>query len=688
MNIAQKAEQLFIVRVIRTGLVSMIPVLLIGAFALVFKSFPVAEYQSFITNAAGGFLLYLFDLIYKATFGVLSVYMTLFISRSYMRLKADHDVPQGGAIASSLIAFFILAGANAEGFDLDYMGAKSMFMAILTGLGASALYLALFRIMNRGSFAVLSRGADRTLNRMLAALGPIILVTIVFAVLDTAVVYIFGVESVRELIIGAFSRLFEGVGRSFLGGFFFVLLSSVLWFFGIHGSDTLEGVMQEYFVPGLAENQFALAAGVEPTCILTKQFFDCFVLIGGCGTTICLLIAILLFSRNSSRRRLGMAATVPMIFNMNEIMVFGLPIIYNPIMLIPFLVTPLVCYSTAYFAISSGMVPMITGEVEWTTPILIGGYYATGDISGSILQLVNVVLGVLIYMPFVRLLDWQSDDEARRVFDRFIAYFKENETALAGKRLIEQQDVYGEFARNLTSELRYDIRKSICMYYQPQYNYTGECVGVEALLRWEHPVFGFLYPPLVVKLAEEGGFLAELEEEFMLRALEDSEKIARKYGQGVKISFNVTGSTVVTDRFLQSCIKQNSIRSLAKKNICIEVTEQVALSFDDATLKILEQLRALGIELAIDDFTMGHTSVTYLKNDLFDFIKLDGSLVQGLLTHENCREIVSSVVQLADSLHMTVIAEFVETEEQREILHEIGCDCYQGWLYSPAEALD
>ena len=81
---------------------------------------------------------------------------------------------------------------------------------------------------------------------------------------------------------------------------------------------------------------------------------------------------------------------------------------------------------------------------------------------------------------------------------------------------------------------------------------------------------------------------------------------------------------------------------------------------------------------------MGQTSINYLKDNTFDILKLDGSLVKGLTTHQNCREIISSIVKLSKTLHLMVLAEFVETEEEREILHEIGCDCYQGYLYSPA----
>ena len=92
--------------------------------------------------------------------------------------------------------------------------------------------------------------------------------------------------------------------------------------------------------------------------------------------------------------------------------------------------------------------------------------------------------------------------------------------------------------------------------------------------------------------------------------------------------------------------------------------------------------------LAIDDFSMRQTSLNYLKENTFDIIKLDGSLVRGLFTQQNNREIISSLTRLAASLNLMVLAEFVETKEQREVLHEIGCDCYQGYLYSPAVFLE
>lgn len=677
-------EERSLIRAIRSGLLTMTPVLIIGAFALILQTFPVGVYQRFIADFAGGFLLSLFQFVFSATFGVLSVYMTYSISRAYMRLHARSGVPETGAVIAAFLSFFLLSGVYLEDFGTGSMGAKSMFLAILTGLGASALYTKLFQLTKRRHLQLYSVGADREFNKMLSMLVPIALTAIVFALVNAVFVYVFDVESFRMLLVKGFNRLFEIGDSSFWKGFSYVLVSSVLWFFGIHGSDVLESVAETYFIPGLAANQAAVAAGGVPDVILTKQFFDCFVLMGGCGATICLLISLLLFSRSRASRSLGVAAAFPMIFNINEMMVFGLPIVFNPVMLIPFITVPVTCYVIAYLAVSTGLVPVVTGDVAWTTPILIGGYYATGSLAGCALQLCNVAVGVLIYTPFVRMMDHAASKKSRQEYASFMKYFQKNEQEFTGMRLVEENSVYGEFAKALCAELQHDLAEYVVLAYQPQYLYDGRCAGVEALLRWRHPVYGLLYPPLVIKLAEEGGFLPELEEAVLKQALQDRPELMKRYGDGLKISVNVTGMTVVTARYLQFCRNLNAKDAFAGKNICLEVTEQAALEFNADTISALRAFREMGFMLAIDDFSMGQTSINYLKDDLFQMIKLDGSLVKGILTNSNCREIISSIAKLAGNLNLVIVAEYVETEEQREALHEIGCDCYQGYLYSKA----
>lgn len=184
-----------------------------------------------------------------------------------------------------------------------------------------------------------------------------------------------------------------------------------------------------------------------------------------------------------------------MVFNINELMVFGIPIIYNPIMLIPFLSVPLVCYTCAYFAVSVGLVPMITHSVAWTSPMILSGYTATGSISGAVLQLFNVALGVLIYLPFVRILDSHSERETQELFKPFLDYYRSHEQELELVRLTDMHTVFGDFARGLCAELRHSMGEQTQLFYQPQYHYDGTCIGVEALLRWKHPTHGIIYPP-------------------------------------------------------------------------------------------------------------------------------------------------------------------------------------------------
>lgn len=118
--------------------------------------------------------------------------------------------------------------------------------------------------------------------------------------------------------------------------------------------------------------------------------------------------------------------------------------------------------------------------------------------------------------------------------------------------------------------------------------------------------------------------------------------------------------------------------------MCIEITEQMAIKSDSEFEKALNQVKNLGFMIAIDDFSMGSTSIKYLQKNQFDIVKLDGSIVKEMMTNERSREIISSIVYLAKSLNFKVLAEYVETEEQMQALKEIGCDYYQGYHFSKA----
>lgn len=682
IDLIEKIEGALLVRVIRAGLVNMVPVLTVGAFALALYAFPNEAYITFIKTFAGGFLYQFFHAVYMGTFGLLSVYMAVSFSYSYCSLKNPEKKTDIWCILTALVAFLIMDGITSEGFDFSTLGAVSVFVAMVTSIAASALYLAVYRRISvrRESF---SYGADSRLNHTLIAILPTAVIIILASFL-TFLVTLTGKANFNELISDFLNNLFLRGSSSFGRGLAFVLLSGFLWFFGIHGGNCLQGVSDTLFVPLLEQNIEAVAAGGQATDILCKPFFDCFILMGGCGSSICLLLAILLFSKDRSMRDIAKTSAFHMVFNINELMVFGLPIVFNPVILIPFITVPAVQYLISYAATSLGLVPVITSAVEWSTPILIGGYVATGSVAGSLLQLFNLLVGTAIYAPFVYMMGHLRQARNLSYYQSFAGYYAANEERLQAVRLSEMSGDFGRVAKALILDLKRAIAsEEYSLFYQPQYNYDGRCIGVEALLRWKHPVYGLIPPPLTIRLAREGEMLEAFEQDILKKALCDREKLYARFGDGIKLSVNVSGYTIASDTYWAYLKTLCEEKALLPGQLCIEVTERAAVAFDSRLLGHFREMKAYGIGFAIDDFSAGQTSIHYLKEEIFDLIKLDGSLVRGMATNPRCSEIIASIVQLAGSLDISVLAEFVETEELKERLHQVGCDNYQGYLFSP-----
>ncbi len=586
----------------------------------------------------------------------------------------------------SVSTFLIAVGFGTDTFNILSFGSSGMFTAILCSTLSSVLYLYIEKALIHyfKPIRFMTDSSDPRFNQAIAAIIPLISVDLLFMIIKYLISANTDYYDFWVLSINIFNKIFDNIGENFWSSLLYVFITNLLWFFGIHGSDALGTINGHIFVPADKANVLAVMSGKIPVHIYTKTLFDVFTLIGGCGTLLSLLIAILLFSRQKSSRSVAKLSLLPVIFNINEIMVFGLPIIYNPSLLIPFILVPVVSFLISSAAMASGLVPVTCHSVEWTTPVIIGGYKATGSIRGVILQLVIVAAGVLIYMPFVKLYDRRREHQAVTDLENLVDYLKSSEAESKDIMLSEIEGAAGGMARILIKDLKLALdNKEFFMMYQPQFNADKKMFGAEALLRWKHKELGFIYPPLIIKLSQEAGLMKELEEYIFIHSQEAIRALPK-----LRFSINATAISLRDPQFIEYLTSTYQLLIRQGTNVCIEITEQSSFITDEIMLGNLDKLIKCGFSLAIDDFSMGHTSIKYLQESNFDVVKLDGSLSKHMLEDTKTRYIIDSIVYLSKSSGFSVIAEFVENDEQKQCLEGLGCTEYQGYLYSPALTLE
>ena len=248
---------------------------------------------------------------------------------------------------------------------------------------------------------------------------------------------------------------------------------------------------------------------------------------------------------------------------------------------------------------------------------------------------------------------------------------------------------------NMQLELELDIalrKDELVLHYQPQIDAkTGKLLGVEALVRWQHPMRGLLFPGSFISIAEESGKIADMTIWVLKTAcLQHSNWLARGLHIG-QMSVNVSALEFRDHRLLDSLQQAISISGIQATNLDIEITESVLMEDTDISQQIIEHLRSLGVGIAIDDFGTGYSSLTYLKRLRPTQIKIDQSFVGDIESSEDSRAIVKGILGLASALGLSVVAEGVETSEQRQFLKEAGCPVLQGYLLSkplPADELE
>ncbi|MDD7598519.1 MAG: EAL domain-containing protein, partial [Bacilli bacterium] len=237
---------------------------------------------------------------------------------------------------------------------------------------------------------------------------------------------------------------------------------------------------------------------------------------------------------------------------------------------------------------------------------------------------------------------------------------------------------------SIVSKVDKDINSDkITLFYQPQYQ-DGKIVSFEGLLRFKYLEDSYLYPPIVVNLSLENNIFKDLSKEVVKRALSDLNDFV-KYNKDFTMTINLRLELLVDEEFMDFLFEEVKKSNLQDYAFGIELTEETYLPSSLDLSSVFKKIHENKISIYLDDFSMGSTSLTYLQNNHFDYVKLDGSLVSNI-ENERSKNIIGSIISLGKDLDFKVIAEYVETEVQEKILKELGCDIVQGYLYSKAVA--
>ena len=236
----------------------------------------------------------------------------------------------------------------------------------------------------------------------------------------------------------------------------------------------------------------------------------------------------------------------------------------------------------------------------------------------------------------------------------------------------------------MEKELRKALKANeLLIYYQPQIDLTtNQIIGLEGLLRWDHPTMGFIPPTKFIKLAEETGLIIPIGEWVLHCACQQMKQLISEGFPPLRLSINLSSVQFHQQNLIESvqdAIKQSGLPS---NSLVLEVTESTLVEDMEFTVKQLQELKDLGIQIALDDFGTLYSSLNYLKHFPLDTVKIDRSFVRNIVTDEKDLEIVKTIIQLAKNLKLKVLAEGIETQEQRTKLQESKCGEGQGYLFS------
>ncbi|MGQ5708620.1 PTS sugar transporter subunit IIC [Lactobacillus sp. PSON] len=412
MPIAAKIGSFKPLVAVRDGIAMAMPLIIVGSFAMIVSGFPIPGWSDFLTKTTvhNVSLFQVLAKISNGSFGIMGLISAFGIAWSYAN-QCKTDGVSAGIISAS--TFFILTPSimsgdktPAEGFPYAYLGSRGLFVAIIFGLISAWIFQ---WFINHNIQIKMPATVPPAVAKSFSALIPAAVVILIAG----CVYWLFawtGWGNIHDAIMNILSKPLGLLGNTLFGTIISIILVSLFWFVGIHGGNVVNTALQPIWLMQTDANRVLNQAGnldlEHGGHIITQPFIDNFVYMGGSGATIGLVLCIgyFVWKKRASKQNevLAPLTIVPGLFNINEPTMFGLPVVLNLMLIIPFIIAPTINAIITYFSMKLGFVPLCNGSViPWTTPPIISGFLATNSISGSIVQIINIILDILIYLPFI-----------------------------------------------------------------------------------------------------------------------------------------------------------------------------------------------------------------------------------------------------------------------------------------------
>lgn len=379
---------------IRDGISITIPFTIIGSIFLIIGNLPINGWSDIIAPYSQ-----MLNAAVNVTFGIIGLIGAISVAYFFSKM---HEIDKVTGTIVSLVCF-LLATLNSDlAINIDSFGSKGLFTAIIVPLiSTSIMALA----VKKGIVIKLPDSVPPAVGKSFEALIPAGMNILLFWVIRV----LLNVD-INNLITMIFSPFVVAL-NTLPGAVLVMFIILMLWFIGIHGNALVGNLCLPITMTYLAANTTAYQSGESVQYINAEGFYYFGMGLGGTGTTIGLAIAIALFAKSKRYKTLGKLILVPAFFGINEPIIFGLPIVLNPIMFIPFVFTPIILQIVTWILMSLNIIGKVVTSIPWTTPPILSGFLVTGgDWRAAVWQAIEVVIAVCVYLPFFKILDKQEHD--------------------------------------------------------------------------------------------------------------------------------------------------------------------------------------------------------------------------------------------------------------------------------------